>query len=135
MGVKSSLPPSSVSIKATAVVETAADKTEEVAAERLDLDQRRTVDLEPVAPLHDDRALLGELLQAQVAQLHAVFDPIEIDVRELYAARVDAHQLKGRARDWRWRARTLRDAAHERRLAGAELAGQEHHVAGSQPLA
>src|SRR2546430_3796884 len=142
-GVKSSLPPVSGSIRATAAVAADVSMTKitccpdhaAVAAEMLDLEQGRTVDLEPVAPFHDDRALLGELLQAQVAQLRAVFDPIEVDMRELYPARVDAHQLKGRARDWRWRARTLRDAAHERRLASAELAGQEHHVAGSQPLA
>src|SRR2546428_4001263 len=91
VGVKSSLPPSSVSIKATAVVAADVSMTKitccpdqaAVAAERLDLDQRRTVDLEPVAPLHDDRALFGELLPAPVAPPHAVFHPLQIDVRQL----------------------------------------------------
>ena len=72
-----------------------------VAPEVLDLDQSRTRRAEPVAPLDQHRALVGQLVQAQVCQLRRGLDPVQVDVRELHPAGVDAHQLEGRAGDGR----------------------------------
>src|SRR5215831_17049228 len=106
-----------------------------VAAEVLDLDPRRAVYIEPVAPLDHDRPLQGQLFQPQVAQLRLALDPIKVDVRQLEAARVDADQLKGRAGNRRHRARAHRYAADEGCLPGSQLAGQEHDIAGEKTLA
>ena len=70
-----------------------------VTAEVLDLDLRRPLDLDPVAPLDDDRALVGELLQAEVAKLGAGLDAVQIDVCELNPAGIYAYELEGRAGD------------------------------------
>src|SRR5260370_10766278 len=88
-----------------------------VAAEMLDLDQGGAAHLQAVAPFDDHRALLGQLLEAKVRQLRELLDPVQVDVRHLQATRVDAHQLKGWARDRRGRPRAPRDPSHERGLA------------------
>src|ERR1700674_3226452 len=106
-----------------------------VAAEVLDLDPRGVVDLQAIAPFDDDRALLGELLEAEVAKLRDVLHAIEIDVGELHPARIHADQLEGWARHRRTRAGALGHAADEGRLARAQLARQEHDIAGAQPFA
>src|SRR5690242_9881927 len=96
-----------------------------VTAEVLDLDDGRAVDVDSVAPLDDDGALVRKLVEAEVGKLGAVLDAIQVDVGELHAAGVHAHQLKRRARDIGARSGALRDAAHERRLARTELARQK----------
>src|SRR6266404_3959196 len=101
-----------------------------VAAQLLDLDEPRAVDFDALAPLHDNGSLLRELLEAEVAQLRHVLDAVKVHVRQLHAAGIDANQLEGRARHGRLRARALRHAADEGRLARAELAGQEHYIPG-----
>jgi hypothetical protein len=50
-------------------------------------------------------------------------------MRELDAPFVDAHQLERGARDVCRRPRPPRHAAHECRLAGAEISGQKQEVA------
>ena len=106
-----------------------------VAAEVLDLDQRGARHLQTIAPFDDERAILGELLQAKAAELGAVLDAIKVDVSNLHRPGVDANQLKGWARDGRHRAGAPCHAAHESGLPRSELAGQQDHVAGSKALA
>src|SRR6266566_4990401 len=97
-----------------------------VAAKVLDLDQRGAVD--------HDGALLGQLFQAEVAELAVALDPIQIDMRQLQPPGIDPHELEGRAGDRRLRARAVRQAADEGRLAGAERTRQEYDVTPPQPL-
>ena len=106
-----------------------------VTAEVLEVDQRGPVDLEPVAPLDHDRAILRELFQSEVAQLRAALDPVQVDVGELHAAGVDADQLKRGACDVRFRTRALGEAAHERGLPRAKLTGEQDDIADAQALA
>src|SRR5437773_1615541 len=106
-----------------------------VAAKVIDRYLRRPVHVQPLPPLHDDRALCRELVQAEVSQLRALLHSIEVDVRQLETAWVDTDQLERGARHVRHRPRPLGDAADERRLAGAQLAGQQHDISLSQPLA
>src|ERR1700681_1175536 len=70
-----------------------------VATEMLYFDQGRGAHLQTVAPFDDNRALLGQLLETQVCQLRQLLDPVQVDVRQLYRTREDAHQLEGWARD------------------------------------
>src|SRR5690349_1583540 len=106
-----------------------------VAAEVLELDHRRAVDLEALAPLDHHRAVVGQLVEPQVAELGAFLDAIEVDVGQLQVARIDAHELKGRARDVRLGPGASSDAADKGRFARAELADQQHHVALAEALA
>src|SRR5438105_6035193 len=106
-----------------------------VAAQMLDLDQRGVVDLEPLPPLHDHGALAGQLFEPQVTELAAVLHPVQIDVGKLQATRIDAHELKCWAGDRRMRAGASSHTADESRLAGAQLAGEQNHVARDQSLA
>src|SRR5579864_94482 len=70
-----------------------------VTAEVLDLDHGRAVDLEAVTPLHHHRSAVGQLVEPEIAELEAVLHAIEVDMGQLHAAGIDAHELKGRARD------------------------------------
>src|SRR4029077_6373992 len=106
-----------------------------VAAEVLELDHGRAVDLEALAPLDHHRAAIRQLIEPEVAELGAVLDPVQVHVGQLKAAGIDAHQLEGRAGHVRSGPGASRDAADIRRLAGAELADQQHHVALAQALA
>ncbi len=106
-----------------------------VAAQVFELDQRRAVDVEALSPLDHDSSLAGELFEAKVAQLRAVLDPIQVDMGELHASRVNAHQLERWAGYGSIGAGALRDAADECRLSGAKLADQQHHVAFAQRFA
>jgi len=106
-----------------------------VAAKVLDLDQRGVVDLHPVPPLHHHGALPRQLFEAEVAELAAVLDPVEVDVRKLESAGVEAHQLEGRAGDRRIRAGASRHAADKGGLAGAQLTREQDHVARLESLA
>ena len=110
-----------------------------VAAEVLDLDQSGARHLQAIPPLDDKGTLLGELLQAKAGELGVLLDSVQVDVRELQPAAIDAHQLKGGAGDRRGRPGAARHAADKSRLARAKLADQQHHVAdakaGSEALA
>src|SRR5579864_9576908 len=106
-----------------------------VAAQVLDLDRRSVLDFEAISPLDHDGALLGQLVQSQVGQLFWIFNSVEVDVSHLHATRIDAHQLKRRAGHPGRRPCALRHAAHERGLAGSELAAQQHDVAGPETFA
>ena len=101
----------------------------------LDADLRGAVDLDALAPLHHDCALLRELVEAEVRELGDVFDPVEVDVRELDAAGIDANELERGARDPRLGPGATRDAADKRRFARAELTAEQDDVAGLQTLA
>src|SRR5207247_500172 len=76
-----------------------------VAAEVIDRYLRRPVHVQPLPPLHDDRALCRELVQAEVSQLRALLHSIEVDVRQLETAWVDTDQLERGARHVRHRPR------------------------------
>jgi hypothetical protein len=106
-----------------------------VAAKVLDLDDRCAVHLQPVAPLHDHGALVGELVEAEVAKLGAALHAIQIDVGKLQPTGIDANQLEGWACDMGFRPDPLRDTTHERRLARTELSDEENDVARPEPLA
>src|SRR6266571_1466715 len=96
-----------------------------VAAKVLDVDACGSVHVHPVAPLDDDRSVVGELLEPEVTQLGVVLHAVQIDVGELHAARVDAHELEGGARDVGLRAGALSDSADEGGLARAKLTREE----------
>src|SRR5262245_57408700 len=70
-----------------------------VAAKVLDLDVRRAVDDDALPPLDDHGSLVGELVDAELRQLGAVLDPVEVDVSQLHPTWVDTDQLERRARD------------------------------------
>jgi hypothetical protein len=101
----------------------------------LEVDEGRVAGVEPVAPLDDDRSLVEQLVQAEVAELAGCFDPIQVDMGKLDTSRVDANQLEGGARDRSGRSRTTRQAADEGGLPRSQLAGQQDHVPGPQALA
>lgn len=84
--------------------------------------------VEPIAPLDDHRALIQELVKAQIHQLGTRLEAIEVDVRELNAAGVDAHQLEGWAGDVSCRSRASGDAPDERRLARPEVAFEKQEI-------
>jgi hypothetical protein len=77
---------------------------------------------ETIAPLDHHRALVEKLLQAKVYQLRSDLETIEIDVSDLHAARINAHQLESGARDMCRGPCASGDAPHEGRLAGAKVA-------------
>src|SRR6266702_898725 len=98
-----------------------------VAAEVLDVDPCGPVHFHAVAPLNEDRSVVGELLEAEVTQLGVVLDAVQVDVGELHTARVDAHELEGGARDVGLRAGALSDSADEGGLARAKLTREEDY--------
>src|SRR2546426_10960124 len=67
-----------------------------VGAKVLDLEVSRAVHFQALPPLHHHGALPSQLFEAEVAQLAAVLDPVEVDVSKLSATRVAAGQLEGR---------------------------------------
>ena len=75
--------------------------------------------------------LVGE--QRRVLAVEAA-EAVEVEVRHRHAAVVAARDREARARHGAGDAERAARAAHERRLAGAELAGDEHDVAGPQAL-
>lgn len=96
-----------------------------VSAEMLDREQRRLWRVQPVAPLDDHRALIEKVLQAEVEELGIGPEAVEVDVGELNAPWVHAHQLKGGAGDVRRRSGAPGNAADEGRLARAEVAFEQ----------
>ena len=100
----------------------------------LDFNQRCVGHLQAVAPLDDQSSLVGQLLQAEVGELGGVLDAVQVDVRELHAAGIDAHQLERRAGDRCDRGCAAGHAAHKGGLARSQLARQQDHVTRAQPL-
>src|SRR4029079_5403137 len=84
-----------------------------------------------VAPLDEQHALaVLELVERQVDHVLLPVEAVEVDVRERYTAGyVLAHQRERRRGDVLGRAEPRGDPLHERRLAGAELAGQQEDIA------
>ena len=83
----------------------------------------------------DERDRVGReerVEQARVLAVHAA-EPVEVEVRERAArALVGDADHEGRARHRARDAERAQRAAHERRLAGAQLARDQHDVAGPQ---
>src|SRR2546428_2278184 len=52
----------------------------------------------PIAPLDDHRSRIQQLIEAEVPQLVTFFEPVQVDVRELQATRIDTDELEGRTR-------------------------------------
>src|SRR6202165_1135944 len=103
-----------------------------VAAQMLYRDHRGVDACHSIAPLDDHGSRIEQLVEAEVAQLVAFFQPVQVDVRELQSAWIDADELEGRTRHRRRRAATPGDPAHKCRLARAELSAQEDEVAQAQ---
>src|SRR5216684_3878365 len=103
-----------------------------VAAEVLDGDRGGVRAVHSIAPFDDHRPRIEQLLETEVAQLIASLQAVEVDVRQLQPAGIDADQLECGARHQRSRPTPARNAAHERGLARAELALQEDEIALAQ---
>ena len=57
----------------------------------------RASQVEAVAPFDHHRALVEQLVEAEVGELARRLHAVQVDVRELHPARIDPHQLEGRA--------------------------------------
>src|SRR5713226_648482 len=88
--------------------------------------------IDPIAPLDDHRSCIQQLIEAEVAQLVTLFEPVQVDVRELQAAWIDADELEGRTRHRRRRSHASGDPTHKCGLARAELAPYEDQIALAQ---
>ena len=97
--------------------------------------------LEPILgalrPFDERDGILGHLVPAELHQLVAAREAVEIRMDDGRARTViDLHQGEGRARDLQLRlaGEKAHEGAGQRRLAGAEAAGQGHEIAGFQLL-
>ena len=86
-----------------------------------------------VTPLDHHGALIKELLQSEVDKLGPDLEAVEVDMRNLNAAGVDANQLKGWACDMCGRPDATRESPDESCLACAKVAFEQNKVALSQP--
>src|SRR5256885_17033912 len=84
-----------------------------LAAHVLQLDHGGVWSIQPVAPFHDHRSLIEQLVEAEISQLRRCLDSVQVDMRELHLPRVDAHQLERRAGHWSDRGCAAGYAAHE----------------------
>src|SRR5207245_3734034 len=116
-----------------------------VAAEVLDRDQSKLEPPHPgfagpphkwggktLAPLDDDCPLVQQLLEAEVAEVISLLQPVQVDMGQLQTTGIDAYELERWTSHRRRRSRPSRHPAHEGGLAGAELAFQEDEVALAQ---
>jgi hypothetical protein len=80
-----------------------------------------------VGPLDRDHRSIPKLLEAEFVDFSRIVQAIEIDVQQRYSpAPVLLNQRESRAADVsRRRAKTFREAAHEGRFAGPEIAEQK----------
>ena len=86
-----------------------------------------------ISPLDDNGALIEELLESQLGELGPVLHSVKVDMRDLHAPRIDAHQLKGWACDMSRRRNTPREPADESRLTSTQVAFEQNQVALHQP--
>ena len=99
-----------------------------VAAQVFDRKQRAG-GLQTISPFHQHRPLVKELVEAEILQLRANLEPIQVYMRDLERSCVNPHELKGRARDVRGRSRAACDSPDECGLAGAKVTREEDKIA------
>src|SRR5690606_18310168 len=75
--------------------------------------------------------LVEHLREAEVERLAQLVEAVHVEVVDGEAAVVDVDEREGGARDPVGDAETATEALHERRLAGAEVSGQDDDVAGT----
>jgi len=98
----------------------------------LDRKQSSLRRFEAVAPLDHHRAIVQKLVEAQIGELGAGLQPVEVDVRDLDASGIDTHQLERRACDVCGRSRAARHAPDERGLARAKVTFEKKQIALAQ---
>jgi hypothetical protein len=98
----------------------------------LDGDQRGALVIYPLAPLHDHSASVQQLLQPEVAHLVASVQAVQVDVRQLNTAGIDADELERGTRNRRRRTAASCDPAHECGLTRSKLAFQQNEIALAQ---
>ena len=85
-----------------------------------------------LAPLDHDDTAFEQFFETQIVQLLDPNQPIHVDVRERQPARVFLHDRERRTRHRLGDAEPAREALHEGRLPGAEVAAEHDEIADVQ---
>ena len=87
----------------------------------------------PVRPFQQHHGVLGQVVEAELGEFARAFQPVQVGVHDRKPRQVvglDQREGRARHRDVRIVGEIADHGAGERGLAGAEIAGQRHQIAG-----